>query len=265
MEKKRIFFEVAYDGTDFAGWQIQPDKMSVQQRIEDRLSQLYVNQPIRIHASGRTDSGVHAMAQAVTFDTPDYPLIPPANLQVALNNSLPDSISIRTAKFAETADFHARYSAIGKVYTYLINRGEQLPVNARYSWHLPNCRDICEIRKAADILTGEHDFSSFTTSRKNIDNAVRTIYRIEIDEFGEFLCLSFVGSGFLYKMVRSLVGALVEVGSKELKSANIAEILEAKERAKAPKSAPANGLFLMKVFYEGDSLHNWKLEKLPFS
>jgi len=264
MENRRIFFEVAYDGTDFAGWQIQPDKMSVQQRIENRLSELYVNQPIRIHASGRTDSGVHALAQAVTFDAPDYPRIPPGNLQTALNNSLPDSITIRTAKFAEAPDFHARYSAIGKVYTYVINRGKQLPFNTRYSWHLPKCRDLCEIRKAADILTGEHDFSSFTSSKKNIDNAVRTIYRIEIDEYEEYLCLSFVGSGFLYKMVRTLVGALVAAGSGELQAANFAEILNAEDRSKAPRSAPANGLFLMKVFYDNDSLGKWELNQLPF-
>ena len=259
----RIFFEVAYDGTDFSGWQVQPDKMSVQQRIEDRLSELYVNQPIRIHASGRTDSGVHAMAQAVTFDPPDRPGIPPENLKIALNNSLPDSIAIRDAKLAETPDFHARYSAVGKAYTYVINRGEHLPFNARYTWHLPECTDICEIRKAADVFTGEHDFSSFTNARNNIENAVRTIYRIDIDEFGDLLCLTFVGSGFLYKMVRALVGAVVLAGSGKFNSAKCAELLAAKNRSLGPRSAPPNGLFLMKVFYNEESLQKWKLKAVP--
>ncbi len=263
MDEKRIFFEVAYDGTDFAGWQIQPDKMSVQQRIEDRLSELYVNQPIRIHSSGRTDSGVHAMAQAVTFNPPDYPQIPPANLQIALNHSLPDSIIIRTAKFADAPDFHARYSAVGKAYTYVINRGEALPFNLRKSWHLPDCTDICEIRKAADIVTGTHDFSSFTTSRKKIDNAVRKIYRVEIDQAEDLLYLTFVGSGFLYKMVRSLVGAMVMVGSGKLKAEEIADLIKAKDRSKAPRSAPPNGLFLMKVFYDKASLEKWKYTDKP--
>lgn len=253
----RIFFEVAYDGSDFSGWQVQPDKISIQQRIEERLSELYVNQPIRIHASGRTDSGVHAMGQAVTFDPPEHPSIPPTNLQKALNNSLPESIRIRNISFTEQPDFHARYSAVGKAYTYVINRGEALPFNLRTSWHLPECRNICEINKAADILTGTHDFSSFTTARKNIDNAVRTIYRIDIEEEGDFLYLTFIGSGFLYKMVRSLVGTIVMVGSNQIESAKIAELLDAKDRSLAPKSAPPNGLFLMKVFYDKKSLTNW--------
>ncbi len=260
---KRIFFEVAYDGTDFAGWQVQPDRISIQQRIEERLAELYVNQPVRIHASGRTDSGVHAMGQAVTFDPPAKPQIPPKNLKLALNNSLPSSIVIRDARFAPESDFHARYSAIGKAYTYVINRGENLPFNSRYSWHLPDCRDICELRKSASIFTGTHDFSSFTTSRNKIDNAERTIYRIDIDEFDNYLCLTFVGSGFLYKMVRGLTGALVTAGSGQIKSADFAGILKAKERAKAPKSAPPNGLFLMKVFYNETSIEEYKLEAVP--
>ena len=259
MEIKRIFLEVAYDGTEFSGWQIQPEKPSVQERIEQKLSELYVNQKIRIHASGRTDSGVHAMAQAVTFDPPDHPQIPPENLKKALNNGLPDSISIRTAKFAATPDFHARYSAVGKAYTYVINRGEALPFNLRNSWHLPDCTDICEIRKAADIVTGIHDFSSFTNARKKIENAVRTIYRVDIHEEADMLYLTFVGSGFLYKMVRALVGAMVMVGSGKLKPANVAELLEAKDRSQAPMSAPPNGLFLMKVFYDKESLDKWEL------
>ena len=258
----RIFFEVAYDGTDFAGWQIQPDKMSVQQRIENRLSELYVNQPIRIHASGRTDAGVHAMAQAVTFDPPAHPEIPPKNLQTALNNSLPDSIIIRSTKFTDTPDFHARYSAVGKAYTYIINRGEALPFNLRNSWHLPDCRNICELRKAADIVTGTHDFSSFTNARKKIENAVRTIYRVDVEEEGDLLFLTFIGSGFLYKMVRTLVGAMVMVGSNQLEPAKIAKFLAAKDRSQLPRSAPPNGLFLMKVFYDKESLENWKSPRL---
>ena len=259
MEYGRIFFEVAYDGTDFSGWQVQPDRLSVQECIENRLCELYVNQPVRIHSSGRTDAGVHAFAQAVTFDPPEAPRIPPENLCTALNNSLPDSITVRNAKFAPAPDFHARYSAVGKVYTYIINRGEKLPFRSRYSWHIPDCGDICEIRKAASLLEGTHDFSSFTTSRKDIESAVRTLYRIDIEESGDYIYLSFTGSGFLYKMVRSMVGALVLAGRGELKSADIATILQAENRSSAPRSAPPNGLFLMKVFYDEKSLSTWEL------
>ena len=212
----RIFFKVAYDGTDYAGWQIQPDNISIQQLIEQRLEQLYVNQPVRIHSSGRTDAGVHAVGQTCTFDPPEAPHIPPENLQVALNNSLPQSIRIKGAKFADSPDFHARYSAKGKAYTYLINRGELTPFNARYSWYLPVCTNLEYMRECAEILTGEHDFSAFTTSLKDIDNAVRTIYRVDLQEFGDFLSITFVGSGFLYKMVRNLVGMLVLAGEGEV-------------------------------------------------
>lgn len=261
----RVFFETAYDGTDFSGWQVQPDRISVQEVIEERLAQLYMNQPIRIHSSGRTDSGVHALAQAVTYDAPDAPRIPAENIQKALNNALPDSITVRHAFYAEFPDFHARYSAVGKAYTYVINRGEQLPFSARYSWHLSECRNISAIRSACNSLTGTHDFSSFTTSRKSIDCAIRTIYRVDINEFDDFLCLTFVGSGFLYKMVRSLVGLLALIGSGKVPSSDTARILSLKDRATAPKTAPPQGLFLMKVFYSTPEMEKFSLENLPFT
>lgn len=260
---KRIFFEVAYDGTDFGGWQVQPDNPSVQELIEERLAELYVNQAVRIHSSGRTDSGVHAMGQTVTFDPPGRPRIPPENLKQALNNSLPDSIAIRDARFAPEPDFHARFSAIGKAYTYIINIGEKTPFNSRYSWNIPDCREIQKIKEAASFLTGTHDFSSFTTSRKDIENAVRTIYRIDIEEKDKMLCITVIGSGFLYKMVRNIVGTLIMVGQGEMQPEEVAEILKIKERSKAPKSAPPNGLFLMKVFYEKEALEDFALDVLP--
>ena len=261
----RIFFKVAYDGTDFGGWQVQPENPSVQQLIEGRLEQLYVNQPVRIHSSGRTDAGVHAVGQAVTFDPPEIPNIPPENLQTALNNSLPASIRIKDAKFADTPDFHARYSAKGKAYTYVINFGEQTPFNARYSWYFPEIADIPAMRRAAAILEGEHDFSAFTTSRSDIENAVRNIYRVDIQEFGDFLALTFVGSGFLYKMVRNLTGLLALVGTGEMGSDEVGQIMESKDRSVAPKSAPPNGLFLMEVFYVEDVWKNFQLTRLPFA
>lgn len=261
----RIFFKVAYDGTDYAGWQIQPDNVSIQELIENRLEQLYVNQPIRIHASGRTDSGVHSVGQTCTFDAPDAPHIPPENLQVALNNSLPEAIRIKEAKFTETPDFHARYSAKGKAYTYIINKGEITPFNARYSWHLPNCKNMDEMGRCADLLTGEHDFSAFTTSRKNIEDAVRTIYRIEFKDFGNFSAITFIGSGFLYKMVRNIVGMLVSAGQGEIDAAFAEKLLKGRTRSEGPKAAPPNGLFLMQVFYDDDAWKSFDIEKLPFS
>ncbi|MCK5843802.1 MAG: hypothetical protein KAG97_03780, partial [Victivallales bacterium] len=138
MARERIVLEIAYDGTDYAGWQVQPDKRTIQGEVENVLARLYVNQAIRIHGSGRTDSGVHALRQTATFDPPDHPAIPPENLRTAMNNALPFSIRIRAANFAD-GDFHARFSAVGKAYSYVINRGERLPFGDRFSWHLPGC------------------------------------------------------------------------------------------------------------------------------
>jgi len=264
-ETKRYFLGLAYDGTDFAGWQIQPDEhgSTVQATVEDKLSQLFANQVIRIHSSGRTDAGVHALEQTITFNPPERPLIPLPDLQRALNHMLPDSIRIRFAKEV-SGDFHARYSTVGKAYTYVINRGCPNPFTSRYSWHLPRCTDLDGIRAAAEHLTGEHDFSAFTVNRKDIDDATRTIHRIDILEDEDILCLTFVGSGFLYKMVRSLVGALALAGTGELSGDEMSSLLAEKDRSKAPKTAPANGLFLVKVFYDEPTLHSFHLEEMPY-
>ena len=262
--KERIFFTVSYDGTDYAGWQFQPDNISVQQYIESKLEELYVNQPIRVHASGRTDSGVHSIGQTVTFDTPEFPHIPIKNLQLALNNVLPSSIKIENIKVADDPNFHARYSAKGKAYTYVINKSQETPFNTRYSWHQPNCDRLCEMRKSAEMLIGEHDFSSFTTNRKNIQNAVRTIHNIEILEFEEYIAITCYGSGFLYKMVRNIVGLLAGVGNGEIDKNFTKELLESKKRSLGPKSAPPNGLFLMKVFYNENDWKEFKVTKVPF-
>lgn len=261
---ERIFFTVSYDGTDYAGWQFQPDNISVQQYIESKLEELYVNQPIRIHASGRTDSGVHSIGQTVTFDTPEFPHIPVENLQLALNNVLPSSIRIEDIKVADDPNFHARYSAKGKAYTYIINTSDETPFKTRYSWHQPNCNRLCEMRKSAEILIGEHDFSAFTTNRKKVGNAVRTIHDIDIKEFDDYIAITCYGSGFLYKMVRNIAGLLAEVGSGKIDKNFTKEILESKNRSLGPKSAPPNGLFLMKVFYNEDDWKKFKVTKIPF-
>ncbi|NOY76120.1 MAG: tRNA pseudouridine(38-40) synthase TruA [Kiritimatiellaeota bacterium] len=257
--EKRTLLEIAYDGTDFAGWQVQPDKKTIQGEIERILSELYVNQPIRIHGSGRTDSGVHASRQTATFTPPDHPAIPPENLRTALNNSLPDAIRIRSARIAGS-DFHARYSAVGKAYTYVINRGERLPFRDRYSWHLPQCVDTKSMRETAELLTGEHNFSSFVTKSSKIDDPVRRLFAIDIQESDDLLLLTFVGSGFLYKMVRGLTGALAVVGSGSKNSAEIADILESRRSSDNVPPAPARGLFLMKVFYSADDSGNFDFD-----
>ncbi|MCK5844525.1 MAG: tRNA pseudouridine(38-40) synthase TruA [Victivallales bacterium] len=248
---KRILLEIAYDGTDFSGWQLQPDKKTIQGEVENKLARLYANQQIRIHASGRTDSGVHALRQTATFTPPSHPMIPMKNLPIALNNALPNSIRIRAASLAD-GDFHARYSAVGKAYTYVINRGERLPFRDRFTWHLSDCANLAGMREVADAFTGEHDYSSFVTKSSKIDNPVRTVFEIGIAESGPLLFLTFVGSGFLYKMVRGLTGAMAVVGTATRKAADIAEIMASKCSSDNTPPAPARGLYLQRVFYDAD-------------
>ncbi|MFZ2657232.1 MAG: tRNA pseudouridine(38-40) synthase TruA [Victivallales bacterium] len=257
------FMEIAYDGTDFLGWQVQPDGITVQQVLEEKLAMIYANQIIRANSSGRTDAGVHALGQAVTFTAPCRPIVEDWKLYKALNRMLPPSIRIREVREVEES-FHARFSASGKAYTYVINRGLPNPFSDRWSWNIGNFSDLCELRKAADCLVGEHDFSSFTVDRKEIDDAVRTIYRIEIQEFGDLVCLTFVGDGFLYKMIRSLMGTLAFAGTGKVKEAEVEEILKSRKRTSAYDTAPAQGLFLMKVFYDEKSMKEFKVEKPPF-
>ncbi|OGV55001.1 MAG: tRNA pseudouridine(38-40) synthase TruA [Lentisphaerae bacterium GWF2_50_93] len=263
MKNIRWFMEVAYDGTDYLGWQIQPDGLTVQEVLEEKLGMIYANQLIRTESSGRTDAGVHALGQAVTFSAPCRPIVQDWKLYKALNRMLPQSIRIREAREVEEK-FHARFSAAGKAYTYVINRGLPNPFSDRWSWNMGDFTDLCELRKSCDRLVGVHDFSSFTVDRKEIDDAVRTIFRIEIHEFGDLVCLTFVGDGFLYKMIRSLMGTLAFAGTGKIKADEVEEILQSRKRAAAHDTAPAQGLFLMKVFYDEESMKKFKLEKPPF-
>jgi tRNA pseudouridine38-40 synthase len=259
----RWFMELSYDGTDFAGWQVQPNAIAVQQVLDDKLSVIYANQIIRTESSGRTDAGVHALCQTVTFTAPERPIVQDWKLLKALNRMLPSTIRIREVREVEEK-FHARFSTVGKAYTYVINRGTPSPFTDRWAWNMNDFTELCEVRKAVTYLVGEHDFSSFTVDRSAINDAVRKIFRIEIQEFGDFVCLTFVGEGFLYKMVRSLIGTLFFVGTGRITAEDVRRILESRNRISGYDTAPANGLFLVKVFYDEKSMNDFKLEKPPF-
>ena len=259
----RVFCKVAYDGTDFFGWQVQPEKITVQENIECILSRLFAEQPIRIEASGRTDAGVHAVAQTFTCSLPEQPSIPNNNILRALNNSLPSTIRITELKDVEPS-FHARFSAVGKAYSYVINSESESPFSSRYSWFISDFYDNSHLYSACELLQGKYDFSSFTNSRKRIDDSVRTIFKIHIQKINSFYILTFVGSGFLYKMVRNITGLLAYVAQGKLDTNEVKEILESKNRSLAPKGAPPNGLFLREVFYDKNALNNYSPKSLPF-
>ena len=260
---KRLLMEISFDGQNFGGWQIQPDNLTVQELIQNTLVKLYDNKPIKLVGSSRTDAGVHTIGFAASFIAPAKPSIPLDKLKIALNGLLKRPILIRNITEVPM-DFHVRFGAVGKAYTYVINIGEESPFAADYSWLARGKPDIDKMKEAAKYLVGTHDFSSFVVNREDIDNAIRTIYDIDFHLFGSYLCITFVGNGFLYKMIRCLVGTLEAVSSGALSVPAVKKILEAKDRSKAPKTCPPHGLFLMKVFYDEAEIKQFKLKDVPF-
>ena len=260
---KRYLLEIAYDGTNYSGWQIQPHRVAVQQRVQEILTKMYNGQPIHLIGSSRTDAGVHAQRFAASYLTPVRPDIPTDKILRAVNRQLPGDIKLRTVREVPL-EFHARYDALGKAYTYVLNLGDPSPFTDRYTWRPIHRMDVEKIRAASQVLTGTHDYSSFVVERSLIDEAVRTIYRIDVQEFGQFCCVTFVGNGFLYKMIRCLMGTLEAAGAGKLSPEAVRRILEACDRTVAPETAPPNGLFPMKVFYTPEERAGFKLENVPF-
>ena len=259
----RYVLEIAYDGTNYSGWQIQPHRLAVQEVIQKILTYMYMDQSIHLIGCSRTDAGVHALGFVASFLAPERPDIAPEKLLKAVNRQLPGDIkimSIREVPF----EFHSRYDAKGKAYTYVLNLKESSPFSDRYSWRPLRRLDPELLNAAAQRLVGTHDFSSFVVERSKIDDAVRTIYRIDQQLFGDYCTLTFVGNGFLYKMIRCLMGTIEAAGAGKISPDAVTRILESKDRTNAPETAPPQGLFLMKVFYDEAELHDFKLEKLPF-
>lgn len=256
--------ELAFDGTAYSGWQSQSNACAVQDILEEKISLLYSGVKIKTTGSSRTDSGVHAIGFTASFDAPDKENLPRDRMKKALNRLLPPDIRIRAVSYADP-DFHARYSAKAKAYTYVINTGDDAsPFDIRWAWRRRDCRNIDAIKEALSYIVGTHDFSSFTVNRSEIDDAVRTIYSADAQFIDKYLCITVIGNGFLYKMVRCIVGAMVQVGENRLAPDVVKRILESRDRAEAPATAPPLGLFLMKVFYEEGLHENFRLDKLPF-
>ena len=249
---RNLKLTLAYDGHDFAGWQIQPDRATIQGALVSAFEHLTGEKKLP-QGSGRTDAGVHALAQvaSVSLDSP----IPVVNLRKALNDLLPPAIRILGVKEV-AADFHARRSARAKTYRYRIYRGDVCsPFLARYVCHHPYPLDEERIITAAGVFVGEHDFTSFAAvdpeERKEAiepDN-VRTIYSSEWRRAGEELIYEVRGNGFLHHMVRNLVGAFLVVGKGSLSAQDLECILKKRNRSAAPATAPASGLVLVSVEY----------------
>lgn len=238
---------LSYDGTDFGGWQIQPNSPSIQETLEKALS-TYLREPIKVTGSGRTDSGVHALGQVAHFKS-KTPL-DPASLS-SINALMPNSICTLSLEQV-SEEFHARKSARSKIYRYCIFRGKVPgPFIQNYVADVWDPIDLNLLQKAIEEVVGVHDFASFANVNKSRPNqsTVREIYRIDIVERGPHLQLVFEGNGFLYKMVRNLTGGLLAVATKKMRLCDFIKAKEEKVRTKEIPAAPAKGLFLERVIY----------------
>lgn len=237
---------ISYDGSRYKGWQRQPLlDLTIQSVLENRVGEL-LGYPVEVSGSGRTDAGVHARRQIATMKVAG---ILDDNFMDTLNLVLPEDIRVLQTELVPNR-FHARYSAKGKKYCYYIDTGERPSVFERkFVYHYPQIPDVKEMKRAAQLLKGIHDFTAFTDDRQE-KSKVREIYDIQIMQKGSRLKMEYYGSGFLYHMVRILTGTLLEIGVGEKKAEDIPKIIEQKQRANAGFLVPAKGLFLEEVYYE---------------
>jgi tRNA pseudouridine38-40 synthase len=249
---RNIKLVLAYDGTEFAGWQVQPDSATIQGALASAIGRV-TGEKVLPQGSGRTDAGVHALAQVAAFVT-ESP-IPAANLVKALNDILPRAIRVREACEAPL-EFDARKTARAKTYRYRIYREAICPpFLARYVWHYPYPLDEAAMQRAAELMIGEHDFTSFAAAdperscAEEIISNVREIFESRWQKTGDELTYTVRGNGFLRHMVRNLVGTFVLVGKGTLRPEAITGILQSRSRSAAGATAPASGLFLVQVEY----------------
>ena len=244
---KRMKATIAYDGTNFAGYQSQPNMRTVQSEIDKALVKLHKDSSVYSVASGRTDAGVHALGQVIHFDTP---LDLADRWKMALNVLLPKDV--RVVEVEEVAvDFHARYGATGKTYVYRWSYSEvQSPFERNFAVHLGRWNPNVErMQEGAQHLIGTHDFTSFCSAKTATTNKVRTIRKLSLERQGDHLVLEVEGDGFLYNMVRTISGVLLAVGIGWDEPEDVRKIRDAKDRKMAGKTAPAHGLYLMEVTY----------------
>lgn len=247
MDSKRILLVVAYDGTDYHGWQVQEGKKTIEGELNAALSQL-TGECIEVTGASRTDAGVHGLCNLAVFDSTMN--IEPSKYAYALNSILPDDIVIRRSTEVD-ASFHPRKRKTSKTYRYTIDNEEfPNPLKARYSWHVSYDLDTQLMEKASEYLIGEHDFSSFCASGSTAQSHIRTIDSIQVTKNGTDIYFDVTGGGFLYNMVRIIAGTLVDVARGKLAPEEIGEILEAKDRTRAGQTAPPQGLTLKNIEWE---------------
>jgi tRNA pseudouridine38-40 synthase len=243
---RTIKLTISYDGTNYAGWQHQPNGLAIQQVLEEALAKI-LGAPARLYSSGRTDARVHAEGMAAMFRTGRE--IPLSAFSDGLNSLLPPDIAVRAAEEA-TPEFDPRRDAKGKHYRYtILNTPRRLPLCRLYAWHLRGNLDFESMREAARQMTGEKDFAAFRTSGCAARTTVRNVFSVDVIREGEFIRIDVKGSAFLRNMVRIMVGTLVEVGRGKIRPAAIPDFFNGKNGATAGMTAPAHGLCLVEVYY----------------
>jgi tRNA pseudouridine38-40 synthase len=244
---QRFKLTIAYDGSAYRGWQVQPDGSTVQGVIEQAL-QVITQDKVRLFASGRTDAGVHALGQVAHFDCPKR--LDARTLQNGLNSLLPPDVVIMACDMA-TDIFHARYDAKLKHYRYrILNRRLPMAIGRQYVWHVPSRLDLKSMAAAANHLMGRHDFGAFESTGSPRAHAIRRVTRAEfLTQADGIVHFEIEAEGFLKQMVRNIVGTLVQVGLGRMRAGDIPRILATRDRRQAGPTAPASGLFLVRVFY----------------
>ncbi len=251
----RIKLTVAYDGTRYCGWQIQPRAVTVEGELREALCRL-LKEPVELIGASRTDTGVHALGNVAVFDT-THP-IPPEKVYLAVNAYLPEDIRVMRSE-AVAPDFHPRFDCHAKCYEYRIRTGTVVsPLERLYAHHQRRSLDIDAMQQAAQAFVGTHDFSSLCSAGAQVQSKVRTITSIAVQKSaayggdGESVVIRVIGNGFLYNMVRILAGTLIQVGCGERKAEEMPKILEAMDRQKAGPTAPAKGLCLCYIEYDAE-------------
>lgn len=242
----RFLIKFSYDGSAYSGFQTQKGKETIQEKLEDALTNVNNHKKTYIVATGRTDKGVHALCQYGHADIDVN--ITEKKLKRALNSNLPDDIHVIDTKIVSD-DFHARYNVKEKTYQYKINLGEYNPLERNYVYQYNYFLDINKMKEAIKYFEGEHDFRAFVTDNKEKENCIRTITSTNIEQVQDKLIITFTGNGFLRYQVRNMVGILLRVGENKSSPKDVDKILQSKDRTKSGKTAPPEGLYLTNILY----------------
>jgi tRNA pseudouridine38-40 synthase len=246
---RNIKLSIQYDGTLYHGWQVQSRCVTVQGEVLKAIRKMVCDNSVKLVGASRTDSGVHALGQIGNFQIPDTNTISCLAFHHGLNSLTPDDIVISSVR-EMSPEFHARFDARGKTYCYQLYNAEHLSVyHRRFAWHIRRPLAVKAMRRASRHLLGCHDFASFQASSCGAETSIRTVFALHIQERKPFVRIFIRGNAYLYKMVRNIVGTLVEVGFGKRTPGDMQRILDGKNRALAGITAPAHGLFLVKVHY----------------